>query len=244
MNSLFRSATLSSFSGAFKMNMLRILLVEPDAAVSGVLGEVLTQEFAADVSCAARGKAASRALRNTPWDLAVIEAMLPDMTGFELAKVAADNHVPGLLIAGHPQAQERCRSLGYPHLDKPFSLRALQAAATSVLLDAPRNVERLHEAYGRLALSSLEARRTIEVAHPTRDGSRQGRLAGCELPGVRVAAKLPGERDGGCDDGSSLPIDVFAALENISRFRGLAQWEGLDEQTRQTIRCFSGKTNG
>ena len=92
----------------------------------------------------------------------MIEAMLPDMTGFELAEIAADNNVPGLLIAGHPQGQERCRALGYPHLDKPFSLSALQAAATTVLRDARRNVERLHEAYERLTAHSLEARRLME----------------------------------------------------------------------------------
>src|SRR5690242_19501429 len=125
--------------------MLRILLVDPDPSVSAVLSEALNQEMGATVTCAASGAVASRALRGMAWDLAVIEAMLPDMTGFKLAEIAAINNVPGLLIAGHPRSQETCCALGYPHLNKPFSLFALHAAATAVLRDGPRNVEWLQE---------------------------------------------------------------------------------------------------
>jgi DNA-binding NtrC family response regulator len=138
--------------------MLRMLVVDPDTSVLEVLGEALTDAFGADITCAINGKAARRMLNEMPWDFAVIEARLPDMTGFELAEIIANYNVPGLLIAGHPQAQEICRTLGYPHLDKPFSLRALQAAASTALCDAQQNVEWLHKAYERLTASSLQAR--------------------------------------------------------------------------------------
>lgn len=146
--------------------MLRMLLVDPNTSVSEVLGEALTDAFGADVTCAVSGKVARRVLHNRPWDFAVIEAMLPDMTGFELAEVVANYKVPGLLMAGHPQAQDMCRTLGYPHLDKPFSLRALHAAATTALCDAQQNVERLHKAYERLTASPLEARRVKQLVGP------------------------------------------------------------------------------
>ena len=171
--------------------MLRILLVDPDPSVSGVLSEALNQEIGADVTCAASGEVASGALRGMLWDLAVIEAILPDMTGFELAEIAAVNNVPGLLIAGHPQAQEKCRAVGYPHLNKPFSLSALQAAVMVVLHDAQRNVELLHEAYERLSPSSFQARCNMEATR--RIWSQSPRMSGngYEWPAAGGAA---GER--------------------------------------------------
>jgi CheY-like chemotaxis protein len=220
--------------------MLRILLVDPDDSVSGVLSEALTQELGAVVTCAGSGEVASRALRGTQWDLAVVEAILPDMTGFELVEIAANNNVPGLLIAGHPQAQERCRALGYPHLDKPFSLSALQVAATTVLRDAHRNVERLHEAYERLAASSLQARRMIEETRRTWSQSPGISPKGCERPNADGSA---GERDpaGGRPRYHSLPVEVLAALGSVSCLKNLPQKEKMDEKSRRTIRRCAWK---
>ena len=218
--------------------MLRMLLVDPDASVSRVLSEALNFEFGADVTCAASGQTASLALRRTRWDLAVIEAMLPDMTGFDLAEIAANHNVPGLLVAAHPQAQDRCRTLGYPHLDKPFSLSALQVAATTVLRDAQTNVERLHKAYERLAVSSLHARRLMDATCPTWNQSAQFNLEGC---GLRDAGGSEGERlaPGGRFGRSSLPIEVLVALESISRSKCLLQGEKTDAQAPRTIRPYA-----
>ena len=209
--------------------MLRILLVDPDPSVSGVLSDALTQELGADVTCAASGALASLALHWTSWDLAVMEATLPDMTGFELAALAATNNVPGLLIAGHPQAQVQCRALGYPHLDKPFALSALQAAATTVLRDTRWNVERLHEAYERLAEASLRARRKMDGTG--RSGRQCSQISpdGWDLPYTGGSARegVPGGvRHGRAD----LPIEVRVALESVFHDESLLQPEKMDEK--------------
>ncbi len=215
--------------------MLRILLADPDPSVSRVLSEALAQELWADVTCAASGALASRALRGTSWDLAVIEATQPDMTGFELAALAANNSVPGLLIAGHPQAQEKCRALGYPHLDKPFSLAALQTAATTVLRDTRGNVARLHEAYERLAEASSRARRMMDATRQTWRPSSQTSLIGCEPPyeGGLVRDDVPGGVRHGCAD---LPIEDLIASGNACRYENLLQRGKIHEQAPETRR--------
>jgi CheY-like chemotaxis protein len=220
--------------------MLRILLVDPDPSVSGVLSDALTQEFAADVTCAASGALASLALHGKPWDLAVMEATLPDMTGYELAELAATNNVPGLLIAGHPQAQEKCRVLGYPHLDKPFALAALQAAATTVLRDTRRNVQRLHEAYERLAECSLRARRKMDGIGRSGRQSSQISPDGWEVP-YAVGSAREGVPGGVRHGRADLPIEVRVALTGVFHDESLLQPEKTDEKGSERYDIVPGK---
>ena len=55
----------------------------------------------------------------------MIDVMLPDMSGLELAGHAADRKVPVLLISGHLDLQDAGEMLDCPILAKPFSLRTL-----------------------------------------------------------------------------------------------------------------------
>ena len=66
MSDVVWSGTFSAFFRTLEINMLRILLVDPDAPVSRVLSEALNQEFGADVTLppAARWQAAPCAGRH------------------------------------------------------------------------------------------------------------------------------------------------------------------------------------
>ena len=223
--------------------MLRILLVDPDPSVSAVLSDALTQELRAEVICADTGASASRALHEASWDLAVIEATLPDMTGFELAELAATNHIPALLISGHPQAQETCRALGYPHLDKPFAFSALQAAAATVLRDTRVTVQRLHEAYHRLTQVSLRARRKMDGTGGTGRQCSQISLDAWKIPCAGDSARdgvLGGLRHGHTD----LPIEALVDLGGVFRHESLLQPEKMDGMSLKRYDTVPGITPG
>jgi DNA-binding response OmpR family regulator len=73
--------------------MLKLLVVEPDADVSAVLKEGVEDSCAAVVTCAASGRVAAEVLCSRDVELALIAAVLPDLSGFDLARAAADCNV-------------------------------------------------------------------------------------------------------------------------------------------------------
>jgi DNA-binding response OmpR family regulator len=129
---------------------LRVLIVDSDTGVSEALKEGMEEYCSASVTRAESGAVATHALRTEPIDLAVIDGALPDISSFELAERAADLNVPVLLISGHPNGHEICRTNGYPWLAKPFSLAALATAAMHITHAAGENIARIHQAYARL----------------------------------------------------------------------------------------------
>src|SRR5579871_1220852 len=66
--------------------MLQILVVDDDEHVAAVLKSGLEEYCGVSVTCADTGATASQLLAAYPPDLAVIDVMLPDMSGLELAE--------------------------------------------------------------------------------------------------------------------------------------------------------------
>ena len=96
--------------------MLDFLLVEDDASVAETLKNSIEHVCEARVTSADNGASATDALVTLRFDMAVIDIILPDISGFELAARTAESNTPVLLISGHPEEQELCRLVGYPHL--------------------------------------------------------------------------------------------------------------------------------
>jgi two-component system NtrC family response regulator len=101
--------------------MYEIVVVEDDPAVAVVVAEALST--CANVQCAASTDQAIDLLSSRPWSLAVLDVMLNDGSGLELAEIAARNNTPVMLIAGHPKAMEALEKYGFPHMAKPFAMR-------------------------------------------------------------------------------------------------------------------------
>lgn len=141
--------------------MLQFLVVDDDEHVADVLKTGLEEYCGVSVTCVDSGAIATRVLENDPPDLAVIDVMLPDMSGLELAGRAADRKVPVLLISGHLDLQDASEMLDCPILAKPFSLRTLADAATTAVRDLHENIARLHRSRARLQEFSGDTQRFV-----------------------------------------------------------------------------------
>src|SRR5438874_738327 len=126
----------------------RVLVVDDNETNRRILRDMLGAEGVA-VHEAARADAGMAALRRaaaagTPFDLAILDAQMPDQDGFELATVIrGDAHLAPtrLLIltsAGQRGDGERCRQLGIQaYLTKPIARADLIEAVGTVLAGTP-----------------------------------------------------------------------------------------------------------
>ncbi len=132
----FYAGTVRPMQGGNKPN---ILSVEDDPLVARLLGVLLSREGYA-VRHAADGKAAFRELEENPPDLAILDIMLPDTTGFEILEwirhrpnLAA---LPVIMVTAQMGEEDVLRGLragadGY--IFKPFRPEPLLKCIRSVL---------------------------------------------------------------------------------------------------------------
>jgi CheY-like chemotaxis protein len=121
-----------------------VLVVDDNETNRGILREVLAEEGLAiqEASGAEPAFAALRAgqAQGTPFDLAIIDAQMPDHDGFELAAwVRVDPALAGIRLcmltsAGQRGDAQRCRELGIEgYLTKPISRFDLLEAVSLIL---------------------------------------------------------------------------------------------------------------
>jgi DNA-binding response OmpR family regulator len=109
----------------------RILLVEDEAAVArGVRDALSFHGYAVEV--AADGEAGLRRALSEPFDLLILDLMLPRVSGFDLLKQLreADVHLPVLILTARGQEGDRVRGLELgadDYVVKPFSVKELVA---------------------------------------------------------------------------------------------------------------------
>jgi DNA-binding response OmpR family regulator len=154
---------------------LRILIAEADLHVSDVLIAECEIALGADVVAARSGGGALQALSWFPPTLALVDLMLPDMCGFEVARYAANYEVPTLLMSGHPEKMLLCEDHGFPHLCKPFSISQLTNLARKVIREAEQNVAQLRWSYVRLQATLHASRRIVGAARKSSKASAEGR---------------------------------------------------------------------
>jgi DNA-binding response OmpR family regulator len=119
--------------------MSRILVVEDEAHIADGLRYNLEAE-GHEVEIASDGRAAAERLADAerPLDLVVLDLMLPEMSGFEVARRAraAGNYVPILILTAKDSAEDMVRGLeegGDDYLTKPFQLEELLARVRVLL---------------------------------------------------------------------------------------------------------------
>jgi two-component system OmpR family response regulator len=147
----------------------RILVVDDEASISDLVATALRFE-GFEVSTAATGNEALDAVESLRPDLVVLDVMLPDVDGFEVARrlTAKGKTVPVLFLTARDATDDKVLGLnvgGDDYVTKPFSLAELVARVHAVLRRSNGN------GHGtRVSFSDLE------MDDDTREVFRAGRL--------------------------------------------------------------------
>ena len=115
--------------------MNKILIAEDEAAIARLIRTVLTD---AGYRCvwAPDGNQAADLLEQEPFDLALLDIMLPGADGYELLDYCKALEVPVIFLTARGEVEDRVRGLrrgAEDYLTKPFALPELLARVETVL---------------------------------------------------------------------------------------------------------------
>ncbi|MBK8971348.1 MAG: response regulator [Hahellaceae bacterium] len=144
--------------------MPRILIIEDEVALAEILRDYLRAE-GFEVSLRNTGDQAIAVIRETHWDLVILDRMLPGLDGLQICKeVRQFSQVPILMVTAKVEETDRLQGLEVgadDYICKPFSPREVVARVKTVLrrsaqpspqsLSAQSN-EKLHLDGGQLRL--------------------------------------------------------------------------------------------
>ena len=121
---------------------MRLLLVEDEERLASSIARGLRQSAHA-VDIATRAQEARRKIGNEPYDAVVLDVMLPDGSGFDLAREirAAGHHFPVIMMTARDSVEDRVQGLDLgadDYLVKPVAIDELLARLRAV---ARRNPE-------------------------------------------------------------------------------------------------------
>lgn len=90
--------------------MIRILVVEDEHAISNLIAVNLKKAgYACD--CVYDGMAAADALDNGPYDLILLDVMLPKVDGYELMSYIAPLEIPVIFLTAKSSVTDRVKGL-------------------------------------------------------------------------------------------------------------------------------------
>jgi two-component system response regulator TctD len=138
----------------------RLLLIEDHAELSLWLGKALRQR-GFDVTFATDGIAADSKLRETDWDLVILDLSLPGLDGLTVLRRlrARGDMVPVLILTARGDVADRVQGLNLgadDYLPKPFELSELEARVTA-LLRRPKEIRAKRTTIGELTLDHEQA---------------------------------------------------------------------------------------
>jgi DNA-binding response OmpR family regulator len=133
--------------------MARILIVEDEPTLLELLSAHLQSE-GYSVTCATRGDTALELAQREPFDLCLVDVMLPGLDGLSFCRIVRrKSDVPIILLTARASEMDRVIGLDNgadDYVTKPFSLPELVARVRAALRRAPKH------ATGRLGIGSIE----------------------------------------------------------------------------------------
>ena len=168
----------------------RILVVDDEPMVLEVVDRYLKRE-GYEVGIAREGRKAIDLFRGSPWDLVVLDLMLPGLDGLQVAReLRSVSDVPIIMLTA--RTEEIDRLVGFAtgaddYVTKPFSPRELVARVRAVLWRAAKGApidERVALSYGGLTIDPL--RRLVTVL------GRSVQLTAREFDLLHFLARHPG----------------------------------------------------
>lgn len=178
--------------------MRRILLIDDDERLGELLGEYFLR-FDLELATALRPSAGLALLAGQPFDLVILDIMLPEMDGFEVCRtIRRDSDIPIIMLTARGEVTDRVVGLEIgadDYLPKPFEPRELVARIQNIFkrMNAGQSGSLLHSgalqvdparrraslAGADLDLSTMEFDLlALLAAHPGRVFSRDDILAG------------------------------------------------------------------
>lgn len=168
---------------------MRILVVEDDRGISRFIKKGLTEEgFAVDTVF--DGEEALHLCLSQPYDLIVLDIMLPEMSGFEVLKTVRKkgSYVPVIFLTAKDDQKDIIHGLNLgadDYLVKPFSFKELLARIRAVVRRGQKQQEMNQITIGDLSLNLLN--RTAER------GGRQIELSAKEFLLLEYLMKNAGQ---------------------------------------------------
>ena len=111
-----------------------ILIVEDDPLVMDVMVASLESDY--HVSSVNTVRAALAFLRTSHVDVALIDKILPDGRGTDVACLASNIGAVVIEMSGYPQEMDHLEHSAHLHLLKPFGIQALLSTIENALLNA------------------------------------------------------------------------------------------------------------
>lgn len=115
--------------------MAKILVAEDEAPVAHLICTVLKEDGHL-CTWAADGQQAADELEAHPYDLALLDIMLPVIDGYALLEYCKELETPAIFLTAKGEVDDRVRGLrlgAEDYLPKPFALTELQARVEAVL---------------------------------------------------------------------------------------------------------------
>jgi DNA-binding response OmpR family regulator len=132
----------------------KVLIVEDEQDIAGLIKHTLERGGDADVEIVGSGDAALKAVSARPPDLIILDLNLPVLSGVEVCRVlrgrADGRNVPIIMLSARTAEQDRVSGLEMgadDYVTKPFSLRELIARVRAVLRRGAKVDERPAVAY-------------------------------------------------------------------------------------------------
>ncbi len=130
------------------MSKKRILYVEDDETLAFLTSDNLEQHF--DVTHCANGKEAFQLFCKEPFDLCVLDIMLPDMDGFEIATEIRkrNQEIPIIFLSAKTMKDDRIKGLKLgadDYLVKPYSIEELILKIEIFLNRSQKSTDNSHQ---------------------------------------------------------------------------------------------------
>ena len=205
----------------------QILVVEDELSLRETLAYNLKKDGYA-VETVGDGRAALEAARRLKPDLVVLDVMLPELDGFEVARILRKEMTTAILMLT-ARDDEIDRVVGLEvgaddYLTKPFSMRELLARVKAQL----RRTRLIREEMGKAEAAVPHERLTfggLVIDQTRREVTLDGIAAGAQAQGIRAAA-LPGSASG---------TDAFPGIHP-----GTRSGAGISSATAARWMCMCG----
>src|SRR6267378_2502874 len=196
---------------------MRILLVEDDVQLARQIASALT-EAGHDPIITHNGERALEKAKETPFELFVLDIILPGMDGFDVLRHLRSQHIASrvLMLTARGEVKDRVTGLQLgadDYLPKPFAMRELVARVNALGRRYPEEPT-LNLRVGDLKLDLAN--------HDVHRGTRRIELSARELMLLKVLMREPGR--------------VFTRTELCERV-----WEHAHEYDTKLVEVFIGR---